>query len=446
MNNFIRIIGICLVFTNVSFGQELTLDECNAFALKYNKTLKEGKWKVKMATLKKEEAYTHYFPKVDAGASAFKATENFLKLETPAMNLPIYDGNMANLANATQFAFIPSMKIGMLDYGNMAHITAVQPIYAGGQLKNANKLATVGIEIAQNQLVLSEHAVLLKTASFYWSIVDLKEKMKTLLQYELMVDTLLKDVTVSFDAGLILRSDVLKVRLKKNEIANQKLQLSNGTQMLTRGLCQHIGKPFSKNIRLISLKEPLQNPTYFYKNADERIYKRNEYQLLGAVTKAAELQLSLTKGKLMPQLAVGVSALYLDVLDQKNGNFMAFASVNIPISDWWAGNKKIKQHTFNIAIAANKQSETSELLHLEMIQKYNKLDETYQQIAIANIGVEQATAHYKVISDNYKAGLINTTDLLEAQAILQETNNVKTTRLCNYNISLLEYQIAINNY
>jgi len=446
MNTFIRIIGISLFFISSCFAQELTLENCNSLALKHNKTLKEGQWKVKNAELKKEEAYTHYFPKVDAGATAFKASKNFLELETPEMNLPIYDGNKANLANSTQFAFIPSMNIGMLDYSNMAHITAIQPVYTGGQLKNANKLATVGIAIANKQLVLSEHSVLLKTASFYWTIVDLKEKMKTLLKYEIMINTLLEDVSVSFDAGLILQSDVLKVTLKKNEITNQKLQLGNATAMLTRALCQHIGKEYTNTIQLTSLQAPLKAPLSYHKNADERVYKRNEYQLLGAVKKAAELQLDLVKGKLMPQLAVGISALYIDVLDQQNGNFMAFASLNVPISDWWAGGKKLKQQQYKIAIAANKQAETSELLNLEIIQKYNKLEETYQQIDIANIGVSQANAHYKVINDNYKAGLINTSDLLEAQALLQETNNTKTTALCNYKLSLLQYQIAINDY
>jgi hypothetical protein len=61
------------------------------------------------------------------------------------------------------------------------------------------------------------------------------------------------------------------------------------------------------------------------------------------------------------QLALGGMAAYVDVANSGVTQKFAFASLSIPISDWWGGSHKIKQHQIKIEKAHNKLSETSEL-------------------------------------------------------------------------------------
>jgi len=442
----IRYISISVILIALHFNisaQTLPLDSCKTMALENNKRLKEAQMKLEAAKLVKKNASTNYFPKVDAGVTLFKSNKDLLQMDVPEMQLPVFDGNIANLPGATEFAFIPGMQIGMLDYANCGFVSAVQPVYAGGQIRNGNKLAKLGVEINQQNLTLSEDEVKVKTEEYFWLLISLKEKMKTLLSYEELVNALLNDVEVSYDAGLIQKSDLLKVQLKKNELETNKLQLQNGIDMVSISLCQHIGIKYSKDINfedeLLENKSPLQ----YMVNPKESILHRKEFQILNKVKKAEELKHKMVRGEYMPQFAVGVSGLYLDVLENDNTNLLAFATVSIPISDWWGGSHRLKKHKIHINMAQNRIDETSELIELEMEKKFKDLNEAWHRISVSRRSVDQAAEHHKVIMDNYSAGLVNTSDMLEAQALLQASKDAETDALCTYKVRLTYYLKSI---
>ena len=43
----------------------------------------------------------------------FKADKNMMEIEKQGGNLPVYDVNPANLATATQYAYLPGSAMGM---------------------------------------------------------------------------------------------------------------------------------------------------------------------------------------------------------------------------------------------------------------------------------------------------------------------------------------------
>jgi outer membrane protein TolC len=300
---------------------------------------------------------------------------------------------------------------------------AIQPIYAGSRIRNGNKLATLGEEFSQHNIDLTSEEVVLKTENYYWTLVSLKQKMKALTSYENLLNNLLKDVRVSYDAGLMQKSDVLKVQLETNKISANKLQLENGISLLNMTLAQHIGIVYSDTFHVANCSFDIANPQFLYRDPEGALESRTEYQMLNKAIKAEELKKKLARGEYMPQVAIGVQGLYMDVLDNTTTNALAFATLSIPISDWWGGSHKLKEHELKINIAQNNLEEKSELLKLQMDKTYKDLIESYKQINIAELSQEQAREHLKVIQDNYDAGIISTSDLLEAQAMYQQTQD-----------------------
>jgi outer membrane protein TolC len=205
-----RYIIILVLISGLYFplkSQTLSLDSCKIYALKNNKRLREAQLKLDASKEVKKNAFTNYFPKVDAGATAMKSSKSFIEMEFPEMNLPVYDGIPANIATATQFAYFPGMNIELLDYANVGYVSAIQPIYAGGRIRNGNKLASLGEELSGYNLNLTTDEVLVKTEEYYWTIVNLEEKKETLKSYKNLLNNLLKDVSVAYEAGLIQKSD-----------------------------------------------------------------------------------------------------------------------------------------------------------------------------------------------------------------------------------------------
>ena len=135
----LSIIITLLFFSIASIGQTITLSTCKELAIENNKRLKESQLKLDASEKIKKNAFTNYFPTVSAAATAFKSSKNFIDIKTEAMNLPVYDGSLANVGAATQFAYVPPISIQTLDYANTAMVTAIQPLYAGGRIRTGNK-------------------------------------------------------------------------------------------------------------------------------------------------------------------------------------------------------------------------------------------------------------------------------------------------------------------
>ncbi|HZL10035.1 MAG TPA: efflux RND transporter permease subunit [Prolixibacteraceae bacterium] len=426
-------------------AQTLSLDSCKSLAVRNNKKIIEAELKVKSAEEVRKEAFTNYFPKVSASAMAMRSTDYLVKGEIPEMNLPVYDGDLANLEGATQFAYFPATSINALDYMNMASLSIALPLYAGGQIRNGNKLAALGEDVSRRQQAMTTTEVLVRTDQIYWNVIALSAKLKTLDSYGELLDTLNKDVNSYVNAGLTQRNDLLKVQLKQNEWQSNRLKLLNGISLTKRVLCQHIGIPYDSLLVLSDMpKTDVVIPEF--SSASEAVINRDEYQLLNKATEAEELQLKMTRGELMPQLAVSGMATKIDVMNSNLNQNIGLVNLSIPISDWWGGSHKMKQQQFKIQEAKNKLSETSELLFLQIEQARNELQESFEQIKLAKKSVEQSKENLKVTDDNYRSGNIDISDLLEAQALFQSSNDNLTNSQCNYQVAMSKYLQAIGKY
>lgn len=446
MKKQILIIILSLTYGHI-MAQELTLDSCKQLTLANNKKIIEARLKVDESEQVKKQAFTNYFPQVAGGFIAMQADDYLIQEEIPAANLPVYDGNPMNLLTPTEFAYFPGMDLNMLDYTNLGYVAAIEPLYMGGQVRNGNKLAALGQEISAHELILSEEEAVIKTEEQYWTLISLKEKKKTIESYEKLLNTLHKDVAVSYDAGLIGRADLLKVELKQNELQATKIKLQNANDLVSMALCQNMGIAYSPDIQFaqVDLKPSIIED--YFMNPDTACQNRQEYQMLQKAIDAEVLQKRMVRGENMPQLVVGVTGMYLDMMENETTRGLAFVTLNIPISGWWSGSHEIKEHQIKIELAENRLAESSELFVLQIEKSYRDLIESHQQVSLANKSVEQVQEHLKVIRDNYDAGLVSTSDMLEAQAMFQEAEDNYSDALCTSQIRLANYKkVTANSY
>jgi outer membrane protein TolC len=168
--------------------------------------------------------------------------------------------------------------------------------------------------------------------------------------------------------------------------------------------------------------------------------------MLHKAVEAEKLQKKIARGEILPQLAVGVQGYYLDMMDKSSTNALVFATLNVPLSGWWGGSHKIKEHQIKVDIAENRLSENTELMLLQVQKSYKELIESYQQISIAEETVKEAEEHLRVIRDNFDAGLVGTSDLLEAQAMFQEAQDQYSDAQCTAQIRLAQYKKSTANY
>jgi len=186
----LSVMNVSLVFAQ----HQLSLEESKQLALQNNCKMKNSNLEIEAASQVKKAAFTNYFPSVSASGVMFKAKDYLMEMETAGGNLPVYDGNPANLASATQFAYFPNTITGLMKTGTVGMVTAMQPIFTGGRIVNGNKLASLGKDVSEDKSRLAQNEVLLKTEEQYWQVVSLNEKEKTILRYEDLLNGLLAQV------------------------------------------------------------------------------------------------------------------------------------------------------------------------------------------------------------------------------------------------------------
>jgi outer membrane protein TolC len=203
---------------NLALAQDIyTLQQCKELALKDNAKVKNSRLEVEMAEQTKKEAFTNYFPSVSAMGVG-------LISEKPMLTMQTEQG-----------------AVGMMKNEMIGAVSASQPIFAGGQIVNGNKLVQVGVEVGKLQKQLSGDEALLQTERYYWQLVSMKEKLKTIEVVETMLARVYNDVNESLEAGLITKNNLLRVEFEQNKLAGNKFKAANGVQMLKSALGQHIG-------------------------------------------------------------------------------------------------------------------------------------------------------------------------------------------------------------
>lgn len=422
----------CLIGTTASaqgaVGQAVSLPACIEMALQNNAELRNARLDIQMSDEDKVSAMTNYFPQVSATGAGFVGAKDLMR------------GEMEMPALAAMMPGMGSFPLSMIKKGVVATITAMQPIYTGGRVVNGNRLAAVQQEVRRLQMEMTEKDVRQNVQQYYWKLVSLRGNITTLDA----VDEQLRQVhslTKNYlEAGMINRNDLLRVELKQQEVARQRLTLEGGIELVRMLLAQLCGADLeSFDIVSKNILEP-QEPESVFKPADQALASRQELQLLDRAVEASCLQVRMERGKNMPSLAVGASGMYYNVMEKNQGNLVGLATLSVPVSGWWSGSHAVRKARLKLEQDRNTLNDANEKLQIDIIASWNNLQEAYAQIEIARRSVRQADENLRLSRDQYDAGTLGMTDLLDAITLYTQSHNSLLTACAEYQSRLAEYQ------
>ena len=295
--------------------------------------------------------------------------------------------------------------------------------------------------MSQLQLQLTEDEVEKNAAQYFWQIVSLQEKMRTLQSVEALLADIHKDVSVALKAGVILRNDLLQVELRQNDIESQKLKLQNGLSLVRMLLAQYCG--LRDTTFTLTYDPALNTPALVRQDHEQALRGTATYQLLNKQVEAADLQRKMAIGEQMPSVAVGAGYNFHNMLERDHSFAMVFATVSVPLSGWWGGSHAIKRKKIAQQQAVEQLTDNSELLKIGMQKAWNDVQEAYLQTDLARKGVEQAKENLRLNRDYYRAGTATMSTLLEAQLLYQQTLDKQTDAYCDYQNKVLAYRQAV---
>ena len=436
-------------------GESLSLRQLTDSALQNNFATRSAHHNIEAAHEQRREAFTKYFPNVSATAATFNANRGMAKmtLDPQTMISPELGAALAqSFPPEAMAALAAPMNMTMMKSGVIASVTAMQPVFAGGQIVNGNRLARVGEEVSELQLQLAEQEVERTVSQYYWQLVSLYEKLATIDAVEALLADLHKDVDVAVRAGVAMRNDLLQVELRQNEVESQKVKLRNAIDIVKMTLGQYAGiepsrlSPKGEGSRYsFEIDEPdlsQQDIPELPPLGREGVGLLPEYSLLQKQVEAAKLQKKMAVGKNLPSVAVGAGYNYHNLLDNDRTFAMVFATLSVPISDWWGGSHAVKHKKIELQKAQEQLEDNAQLLGIRLQKTWNDADEARQLVEIASRGIKQAEENLRLNRDYYRAGTSTMSNLLEAQLLYQQACDRHTEAYADLQHKLLLYRQA----
>lgn len=400
-----KIISSAIFLVLGAAAHAITLDarQCVAMALESSADLKVADNSLQQARLQRGIARTAYLPNF---AGSVMLNSLLPDMETMGMTI--------------------NMKAMWL-----AGINVTQPIFAGGKIIAANKLAGIGVKAAQEQRRMTRAEVSADAQNSYWTYVAILAKVRMMRGYMAQIDSAYNLTKASLEAGMVTRNDLQRVEARRAQILYQLGQVENGANLSRMSLCHTIGVDTETEITPADEDVAVELPDNLH---DYSVLDRPEAALLQLDIDAKRQQVNMTRADFLPTLGVmagwtaygnirmssmqmGPDGNYYPFSSTMNDNLWnIMVSLQVPLWHWGEGIKKVKHARIEAESAEIIREDRLKLMSLEARQAIDNVNSGARLLDAARLSMTQADTNLVNITQAYELGLSSLTDLLDAQS------------------------------
>lgn len=471
--------------------QVLSLDSCRALALRNNKQLNAARLKQDVAYNTRKAVRTKYLPKVDALAGYEHVSKEVSLLKNDQKEMLSNLGTTAGAkltGDATQTitalaqqgivtpqeaqqlgGLLTQMMTPLVEKGNeigqglrdafrtdtrniwAGALIVRQPVYLGGAITAANRMADIGEEMASNDIDLRTQSTLHNIDQTYWTVVSLKQKQKLAQSYYELVKKLDDDVHKMIDEGVATRADGLKVDVKVNEAEMQCTQVEDGVALAKMLLCQLCGIPVSADIVLADEgREDLAVVGAVSEQDGSNVNDgRPELRMLQNAVDLSKEATKIVRAAYLPQVALTAGFLVANP-NPFNGFEKEFAGawnvgviVRVPVWNWFEGRYKVRAAEAATNIALMEKTDVQEKIDLQIAQCKFQVSEANKRLLMAQKNIASAEENLRCANVGFSEGVIQATDVMAAQTAWQMAQSQKIDAEVDVRLAQINLQKAL---
>lgn len=471
--------------------QVLCLDSCRAMALRNNKTLIASRMQLDLAHYTKKAARTKYLPHISA-LGGYELTSKPISLLSDDQKTQLSSAGTtvagaigSDLSNAltglaqqgvltpdqaqhlgSMFGQMGGKLSNAVDHlgqkvvdafdTNTRQMYAIsvmfnQPVYMGGAISAANRMADISEMMAQNGIDQSVQNTLHSIDQAYWMVVSVKHKKNLAESYLAVVKKLDDDVQKMIKEGVATRSDGLKVAVRVNEAEMSLTQADNGLALSKMLLCQLCGLPADADITLTD--EDSENLTASVTtepiNTQEAMENRPEMRMLQNSIDLSRQSTKLVRAAFLPQVLLtgGYLATNPNVYNgfqrKLSGVWNVGVMVRVPLWNWMEGSYKVRASKIATSMLELQRQDIGEKIELQVSQSQFKVNEANKRMAMAMKNVENAEENLRCANIGFKEGVLQTTDVMAAQTAWLQAQSQKIDAEIDVKLSQVNLKKAL---
>jgi outer membrane protein TolC len=333
-------------------------------------------------------------------------------------------------------------------------VTVTQPVFMGGALVAANKIADINEQMAANSLEMKRQNTLYNIDQVYWQVVSLRHKQTLAESYVELVKKLKGDVQKMIDQGVATKGDGLSVSVRVNEAEMALTQVTDGLALSKMLLCQLIGLDEDEVITLAD-----EESEEIRMNREELVVaeggtsvafqNRPELKVLeNTVDLSRQTTNALKAGNLPTVLLTG--GYMLSNPNTFNGFEKKFGGVwnvgvvvRVPVWNWGDVKYKVRASKGATAMANLELDDAREMISLQVRQNNFKVKEAQKKLTMAQSNVANADENLRMANLAFKEGTASFTTVMEAQTAWNAAQSQLIDAEIGVKLSEVELQKAL---
>ncbi|MEW6756601.1 MAG: TolC family protein [Acidobacteriota bacterium] len=386
----------------------LTLEEAVARARENNPMVRAARQEVEARRGQHREATSLFWPDLTF-------TENFSRTTNPVY---VFMGKLTQERFGMMDFALPNLNrpAPLNNYQSRAELTV--PLFAGGKLKAAYRATLLGVEAASSESAFAESSLTKAvTEAFLGSLLAARAA-------EVMAETVgtaeahLRQVEAMHGQGLILDSDLLRMRVFVSDMRQQKAAREADARVARAYLAYALG--YDGEVEPAGeLSGPGEAGPLLEEAIQEAIAGRKDLRAAEIQSRQASEGVKMARADYLPQ--VGAMAAYEQDTEGWSGrgdNWMVGVQLRLPLFDGGARSGRLLTARAREFQAQQALLDLKRKVRVDVQEAWLRLEAASERVAVSSESEAQARENLRIVELRYKEGMASITDLLDADTAL----------------------------
>lgn len=316
------------------------------------------------------------------------------------------------------------------------------PLYTGGRISadiNAAQ-AQQSASVANTSHTIS--SVKLAVAKAYINVLKSQSGLKLAQSHVASLSAHLTDTSNLLKQGLVAKNHLLMAEVSLAGARQAQLQAEHQLQLAAVDYNRLLNRPLDTTFQLAPLDLAPVSLTVDQLN-QEALNRRADLKTLQHRAQVLEENAQVASSANKPQ--VGLSGTYLHhdnrVMDD-NDILAAHVTMLWQLFDGGATRQRSNQLQRQAAAVAAQQAELKDIVIMQVKQAWLALQTAKTSQQMAELSIEQAEENLRATNNRYQAGLIITTEVLEAEKLRIQAHHNHNTAIYDAELATLELKHA----
>jgi outer membrane protein TolC len=308
------------------------------------------------------------------------------------------------------------------------------PVYTGGRLGALKRAAESEARAAKSDVTTASEDLDLETTSAYWSLVTARESERVLSESLVAYEAHLKDARNREAAGLAARNEVLAVQVERDRAELARVRAANAAEVAETNLRRLVSAPPTTRIQPA---EPLAEPGVMAPVAvsdaeapavealvQEALHGRSERQALQDRVAAGESRVKAERATRLPQLSLSGGYDYanpnrriLPPTAEWKDSWDLTLGLSWSVFDGGRRSAAIERASARTDALRQQAEDLDRRIRLQVTQRRLDLAAARQAVDVAARNLEAARENARVASERHQAGVIPSSERLDAEVL-----------------------------